>query len=694
MTDANPLLRDGAADAPPRFDEIRAEHVEPALRALVPRMLADLEALERDLAPTWQGTMAPLARLGEPVGFAWSVAGHLLAVMNSPELRQAYEAVQPDVVQAQMRLAQSVPIYRALKHMAGGEEWARLDAAQRRIVSAAIRDAELAGVGLEGAARDRYQAIELELAELGTRFSNHLLDATKAFAITLTAPEEIEGLPASARAAAAQAAGAASPEAGPWKITLDIPSFLPFLEHARRRDLRETLYRAYVTRASAGELDNSEIVERILRLRREQAELLGYPSYAEVSLAAKMAPGIAAVEKLLGELRQAALPKARAELDELLAYARAHGFTGEALEHWDVPFWAERLREERYAYTDEELRPYFALPRVLEGLYATARRVFGVTVRPADGEVPVWHPDVRCFRVFDGDGAPGRELASFYLDPYSRPATKRGGAWMGDAVGRKRRPDGSVRLPAAYLVCNATPPVGAEPALMTFREVETLFHEFGHALQHMLTTVDHEEAAGIRNVEWDAVELPSQFLENWAYTDATAADMARHYQTGAPLPAALLDKLRAARTYRAGSQTARQVYLATLDLELHHGYLAAAADRSAFAVQRRVAADNTVMPPLPEDRFLCSFAHIFAGGYAAGYYSYKWAEVLAADAFAAFEEAGLDRPEAVAATGRRFRDTVLALGGSRHPLEVFRAFRGRDPSVRPLLVATGLAETA
>ncbi|MBA3708600.1 MAG: M3 family metallopeptidase, partial [Planctomycetes bacterium] len=492
-----------------------------------------------------------------------------------------------------------------------------------------------------------------------------------------------------AAAAHARASGGdAKPDAarGPWRITLDGPVFIPFMEHSRRTDLRETLYRAFVTRASTGELDNLPVIERILAARQEQARLLDRASHAEVSLAAKMAPSIAAVEQLLGELRDAAMPKARAELDELTAFARAQTKApGLALSLWDIAFWAERLRESRYAYTDEELRPYFPFQRVLDGLFAIAERLFGVRVRAADGEAPVWDPSVRFFRIADERGV---DIAAFHLDPFSRPANKRGGAWMDNAIDRKVAAGGRVRIPIAYLVCNQTPPVGTTPSLMTFREVETLFHEFGHGLQHMLTTVEHVEAAGINNVEWDAVELPSQFMENWCYHWPTVRGLTGHWQSGEPLPKTLFDKIVAARTYRAGSATLRHVYLSAIDLELHHRY---EPGTGVLDLQRRVAAANTILPPLAEDRFLCAFSHIFAGGYAAGYYSYKWAEVLSADAFSAFEEAGLENAEMLATTGRRFRDTVLALGGSRHPLEVFRSFRGREPSTRPLLKQTGLA---
>ncbi|HEX9295592.1 MAG TPA: M3 family metallopeptidase [Polyangiaceae bacterium] len=676
----NPFLALAAHENVPRFDQITPDHVEPGISALAAELLEKLGRLEKEVAPSWTATIESLGDITEPLFTAWGIVQHLMGVKNSPELRAAHEAVQKDIVQASMRISQSEPIYHALVALKDGADWDKLDVVQQRIVAAAVRDAELSGVGLTGAKKERFEKIELELAELSTKFTNHLLDATKAFSLLLTTPEEIEGLPPTLLAATAQGENGA----GPWKITLDAPIYLPFMEHSRRRDLREKLYRAHVTRASSGERDNLPLLERILALRQEKAGILERGSYAEVSLASKMAPDVPAVDKLLAELRAAALPRARAEHEELRTYAREKSGEGDLeLSLWDIAFWAERLREERYAYSDEELRPYFSLPRVLSGLFSTARRLFEVDVRPADGEVPIWDPSVRFFRVSD---ASGRDIAAFYLDPYSRPENKRGGAWMDVALARKRRPDGTVRLPVAYLVCNATSPVGDQPSLMTFREVETLFHEFGHGLQHMLTTVDHVAAAGINNVEWDAVELPSQFMENWCYTKETMAALAMHFETGAPLPQGLFDKIVAARNYRAGTATLRQVYFATLDLALHRQ----PASPSVLELQRRVAADNTVVPPLAEDRFLCSFAHIFAGGYAAGYYSYKWAEVLSADAFAAFREVGLDHPQAVLETGRRFRRTVLSEGGGRHPMHVFKDFRGREPSTRPLLEQTGL----
>ncbi|NJO20693.1 MAG: AAA family ATPase [Spirulinaceae cyanobacterium RM2_2_10] len=561
--------------------------------------------------------------------------------------------------------------------------------AQQRIVEAELRDAALAGVGLTGTARDRFNAIQLELADLATQFSNHVLDATKAFELKLTQPDEIEGLPESLLSLAAQTArdrghDAATPEQGPWIITLDSPSYGPFLQYSRRRDLREKVYRTFISRAASGNLDNRDIIRRILTLRREQAELLGYSSYGELSLARKMAPDVAAVEQLLEELRQASYPAAEREFAALKEFAQT-----DDLQHWDVSFWAERQREAKFAFNAEELRPYFPLPRVLDGLFGLIHRLFGVTVKPATEPAPVWHPDVQFFQIVDGQDA---AIAYFYLDPYSRPAEKRGGAWMDDCLGRARRQvngETRTRLPVAYLTCNQTPPVGDTPSLMTFGEVETLFHEFGHGLQHMLTQVDYPGAAGINNVEWDAVELPSQFMENWCYDRATLFGMAQHYQTGAPLPEEYYQKLLAARHYMSGSAMLRQLHFATVDLELHHRYQPEGAE-TPEQVRDRLAQTTTILPPLPTDNFLCAFGHIFAGGYAAGYYSYKWAEVLSADAFAAFEEVGLENETAVVETGQRFRDTVLALGGSQHPLTVFKAFRGREPQTEPLLRHSGL----
>ncbi|WOB42556.1 M3 family metallopeptidase [Thermoleptolyngbya oregonensis NK1-22] len=692
-TTANPLL---AGKGLPPFDQIRPEHVVPAMTELLAKATDALTHLETNTKPTWEGLIEPLEALTEPVFWAWGVVNHLMGVKNSPELREAQEAMQPEVVKFGMRVSQSKPLYDGYKAIRNSADWGTLSEAQQRIIESSIREAELAGVGLEGERRDRFNEIQLELANLSTQFSNNLLDETKAFSLTLTQPSEVEGLPPTLLAQAAQAARAAgaeaaTPEAGPWRITLDMPSYLPFMQHSRRRDLRETLYRAYITRASSGEHDNQPIIERILTLRKEMAGILGFGSYAELSLASKMAPSVDAVEHLLESLRGSSYAAAQQDLAALKEFARSHGAPeAEDFQPWDSAFWSERMREEKYALNAEELRPYFPLEQVLDGLFGLAKRIFGIVITPADGEAPVWHPDVRYFRVSDEDGG---AIAYFYLDPYSRPAEKRGGAWMDFAINRKRYVEAGVskvRLPVAYLVCNQSPPVDGKPSLMNFYEVETLFHEFGHGLQHMLTTVDYSGAAGINNVEWDAVELPSQFMENWCYDRATLFSLAKHYQTGEPLPETFYQRLLAARNFMSGSAMLRQIHFSLLDIELHHRYVPGGAE-TPKDVRDRLAKTTTVLPPLPEDAFLCSFGHIFGGGYAAGYYSYKWAEVLSADAFSAFEEAGLDNEAAVAETGRRFRNTVLSLGGSKHPMEVFKAFRGREPDTEPLLRHNGLA---
>ncbi|MEE8581660.1 MAG: M3 family metallopeptidase, partial [Myxococcota bacterium] len=689
---------------PPAFDSLSAEHVVPGIRSLLGELGDELEGLEAALVvgtePSWQGLVAVIEGMGDRLGHAWGIARHLLGVRNTDALREAYEAVQGEVVSFGLRLGQSRAIYSGLQRLREGAAWQECDAVQRRIVENLLRDARHAGVGLEGQERDRFNAIEKELAELATRFGNHLLDATRAFALTLRDPAEIEGLPESFRQLSAQAAReagekGADPDRGPWRVTLDAPSFLPFLEHSARRDLREQLYRAYVTRASCDPLDNTSVLTRMLELRREEAGLLGYGNYAELSLASKMAGGVDAVERLLEELREASYEAARSDQDELLAFARERGWPAtEPFALWDVPFWAERLRQQRFDYSEEELRPYFPLSRVLQGLFELTGRLFGVEIRAADGEVPVWHPDVRFFRVREKGG---EELAAFYLDPYSRPSEKRAGAWMDECIGRRCSGAGEAatpRLPVAYLVCNGTPPIDGKPSCMTFDEVVTLFHEFGHGLQHMLTTVDYVLAAGIRNIEWDAIELPSQFMENWCYQRAVMREISGHVESGEPIPDSLVEKVQAARTFRSGSLMLRQLYFAFTDMELHtraQSGRGGSDDESPFEVQRRIAARTTVIPPLPEDRFLCQFSHIFGGGYAAGYYSYKWAEILSADAFAAFEEAGLDDREALAEAGRRYRTTILALGGSRAPMEVFKAFRGREPSTEALLRHAGLS---
>lgn len=694
-TTENPLLKGKGL---PPFAEIKPEQIVPAMTQLLTEVEQELTELEAKVQPTWSGLVEPLDRLSDRLTWSWGIVGHLMGVKNSPELREAYESVQPQVIQFFNKLSQSQPIYNAFKALHSSQEWDSLEPAQKRIVEAAIKDAELSGIGLEGDNRERFNAIQLELGELSTKFSNHVLDATKAFTLDLTDKAEIDGLPPSLISLAAQTARDgglenATPENGPWRITLDFPSFGPFMQHSTRSDLREKLYKAFISRASSGELDNTPLIERILQLRQEKAQLLGFESFAELSLARKMAPSVAAVEELLEELRATSYDAAKKDLEELKAFAASKNPTNSDLKHWDISFWSERQREEKFDFSAEELRPYFPLEQVLESLFSLVNRLFGVTITAADGQAPVWHEDVRYFQVADEKG---EEIAHFYLDPYSRPAEKRGGAWMDDCMGRAKLTENgttTLRKPVAYLVCNQSPPVDGKPSLMTFGEVETLFHEFGHGLQHMLTKVDYADASGINNVEWDAVELPSQFMENWCYHYPTLMGMAKHYETGEALPENYYHKLVAAKNYMSGSVMLRQIHFSMVDIELHHSYKPGSGE-TANDFRNRIAKTTTVLPPLPEDAFLCAFGHIFAGGYAAGYYSYKWAEVLSADAFAAFEEAGLDSEEAIASTGKRFGDTILALGGSKHPMEVFKSFRGREPSTAPLLKHSGLVKAA
>ncbi len=688
--DNNPLL---TGKGLPPFNLIQPDQVVPGITKLLEELESQLTHLEVNVTPTWESLVEPLTEIEERLTWSWGIISHLMSVKNSPELRKAYEQTQPYIVQFINKLSQSQPLYEAFKALRNSEGWNTLEPAQKRIVETAIREAELAGVGLEGEKRERFNQIQLELAELSTKFSNNVLDATKAFKLKLTTEKEVDGLPPSLLSLAAQTARTegeenATPESGPWVITLDYPSYIPFLKYSTQRDLREKVYKAFLTRASQGDLDNNPLIERILELRQEQAQLLGYNTYAEVSLSRKMAPDVETVENLLEELRQVSYDAAVQDLETLKKFAKT-----DDLKHWDISFWAEKQRETKFNFTAEELRPYFPLPQVLDGLFTLAQRIFGVTITPADGQAPVWHEDVRYFQV---SNELGEAIAYFYLDPYSRPAEKRGGAWMNDCIGRaKIQQDGqfSTRLPVAYLICNQTPPVDGKPSLMTFDEVTTLFHEFGHGLQHMLTKVDYPGASGINNVEWDAVELPSQFMENWCYDRQTLFNLAKHYETGETLPDHYYQKLVAARNYMSGSAMLRQLHFSFLDLELHHRYQPNG-EETPSQVRDRIAQKTTVMKPLPEDSFLCAFGHIFAGGYAAGYYSYKWAEVLSADAFAAFEEVGLEDEKAIATIGEKFRDTILALGGSLHPMEVFKTFRGREPKTEPLLKHSGLLQVA
>jgi len=688
----------------PDFAAIDAAAVREGIPSLLQELHSRLDQLESQLSlspassaaspgdsPSWDTLMEPLQSLGERLRWSWGVVNHLLGVCNNPELREAHQQQQAAVVAFSSRLAQSQNIYRALEALNNQAEG--LDNCQRRILGAELLGMRLRGVGLQGDEKEQFNQLTQELAEACTAYSNHVLDATAAWGLLLTSPEQLAGCPESLRqllATAAREAGhpEANAEAGPWQVGLDYPRYGPFLQFSERRELREQLFRAAIGRAAQAPHNNQPLVEQILGLRQRKAALLGYGNWAEVSLAPKMAPSVASVEALLEQLRAPSLKAGRTELQDLQELAHRRGAPeASQLRPWDISYWAEQLRQERFALDSEALRPWFPLPQVLEGLFGLCQRLFDIRIEAADGQAPIWHPDVRYFLVREARG--GEQLASFYLDPYSRPGSKRGGAWMDECLGRLPQADGQTVLPVAYLVCNQSPPVGDTPSLMTFNEVETLFHEFGHGLQHMLTRVEQPEAAGINGVEWDAVELPSQFMENWCFDPPTLNGLARHWQSGEPLPAEELQKLLQARTFMAGSGTLRQVHLALTDLRLHAQWQPGSG-QSPEQLRRQVAETTTLLPLLEEDSLLCSFSHIFAGGYAAGYYSYKWAEVLSADAFAAFEDAGLNDEAAVRRTGQRFRETVLSLGGSVPPEQVFEAFRGRPPSPDALLRHSGL----
>jgi len=686
-TNDNPLL---IHDGLPPFDCIEADHILPAMNTLLHKSASMLEELEKQIQPSWSATIEKLDTIDILFEYSWSPVSHFLGVKNSAQLRKAHEEILSDVVAFGLKLRQSRPVYDALLELKSGDAWDELDSVQKRIIETKLLDCRMAGIDLDDDKKKRFNEIVQELSQLSTDFSNHVLDATKAYELVIAETNDAEGFPESLRRLSSQTyhdkhdGASSTPENGPWSITLELPIFVPFMQFCKNRELREQVYRAFVTRASSGEWDNSETIAQILRLRKEKAALIGYETPADASLAKKMAHDVAAVEKMFDDLLKSSKHHAEHDLEELQQLANEAGQT-ESLWHWDIAYWSERLRENRFDYSEEDLRPYFSLPNVLKGLFDLSQRLFGMTIRKADGDAPVWHGDVRFFKLFDENET---HIASFYLDPYSRPENKRGGAWMNDCLTR-RRVDGKLQVPVAHLVCNSTPPVEGKPSLMTFREVETLFHEFGHGLQHMLTTVDYADAAGISGIEWDAVELPSQFMENWCYHKPTLMGIAKHYETGETLPEDLFEKVKAARTFRAGSQMMRQLQLGMIDMELHTRFNPDG-EETAFDVSQRVTEKTSVLPPLPENRFLCSFQHIFSGGYAAGYYSYKWAEVLSADAFSAFEEAGLDDEQAIAKTGRRFRDTVLASGGGKHPMDVFRDFRGREPNVAALLRHNGL----
>lgn len=686
----NPLLAARPLNTLPNFADFKPEHAEPALDQVLAENRAELQKRLDGLGePTWETLIEPLEELGERVSRAWGPVSHLFSVTSTPEWRAAYNAGLPKITEYGLELSQSEPLYQAYKRLSESPSFATLNETQKKVVRDALRDFRLSGIGLPPERKERFKQISMRLSELQTKFEENLMDAIQAWQLHVTDVSRLAGMAPAALEQAAQKAKAKNLDG--WLLTLDFPSYDAVVSYADDRELRRELYTAYATRASdqgpqAGKFDNSKLMDEILALRHEEAQLLGYRNYAELSLATKMAESPDAVETFLLDLAKRSKPRAQAEVDELRAFARSLGGP-EDLEPWDLAYYGEKLKEKQLDLNDEALRPYFPLPAVLDGLFKLVQRLYGVHVVPESG-VSVWHPQVQVYALQDESGT---TFGRFYLDPYAREQ-KRGGAWMDECVSRRRSREG-LQLPVAYLVCNFRPPLGEQPGLLTHDEVLTLYHEFGHGLHLLMTRVEESALAGIHGVEWDAVELPSQFMENWCYEPEFLREYARHWQTGEPLPQDQIDKLRQSRVFQTGLATVRQVEFALFDLRLHRDYAPGQGARVLETIAK-VRDEVAVLRPPPFNRMPWSFSHIFAGGYAAGYYSYKWAEVLSADAFAAFEEAGLT-PEKLRDTGRKFLEGILSRGGSREAAELFRAFRGREPSIEPLLRHNGLvAESA
>ena len=677
---SNPLLDFSGL---PRFDAILPQHVAPAIDALLTEGREAVEAVALlDTAPTWETVVEPLATSLDRLDRAWGAVRHLNAVVNTAALRDAYNATLPDVIAFHTDLSQDLRLYDQYRALRAQPEFASLDAARRKLIDNELRDFKLGGAELDAAGKERFKALQEELADLSTQFDEHVLDATNAWSLHITDASELAGVPQDVLSAASAAAKADGKDG--WKLTLRRPCYLPVLQYARNRDLRRRMHEAYATRASElganAEWDNTAIITRILALRHEAAQLLGYRNYAEVSLVPKMAGDPAEVIAFLRDLAQRARPYAQRDFAELAEFARTELELAD-FAPWDLAFATERLKARRYAYSEQEVRQYFPEDQVLLGLFRVVETIYGVRIR--ESSTATWHPSVRFFDIIDRNGAP---VGQFYFDLYAREG-KQGGAWMDDAINR-RHVAGAIQHPVAYLTCNLSAPVDGKPATFTHDEVITIFHEFGHGLHLLLTRIDVAGISGIQGVEWDAVELPSQFMENFCWEWDVLTHMTWHVDTGVPLPRALFDKMIAARNFQSGMATMRQIELGLFDMLLHDGagHDTAPPLATLDAVRREVA----VVEHAPYDRLMHAFGHVFAGGYAAGYYSYKWAEVLSADAFSLFEEQGVLSPVA----GARFRDEVLARGGSRPALESFVAFRGRPPQLDALLRHHGMTATA
>ncbi|HEX3379458.1 MAG TPA: M3 family metallopeptidase [Paraburkholderia sp.] len=690
----NPLL--DFSDLP-RFGDIRPEHVTPALDVLLADAAAAVERAALPVTPaSWAEVVEPVERATEPLSRAWSVIGHLNAVADTPELRAVYGENLPRVTEFWSSVGQNLALYEKYKSLNASNEFASLNGERKKILSNALRDFRLSGAELPEDQKPRFAELQERQANLSKAFSDHVLDATNAYAYLVDAGNETQlaGLPEDVIAAAKEAAERDG-KAG-YKFTLHFPSYFPVMQYSENRPMREAMYRAYVTRASElgaqygsgkPEWDNTQVLADELKLRAEEAQMLGYGNFAEVSLAPKMAESPAQVMAFLEDLATRARPHAEQDWKELREFAASElGMTD--LQPWDMTFAAERLRQKRYSFSENEVKQYFPEDAVFKGLFKVTETLFGVRIRR--DEAAVWHPDVRFFRVENQDGG---LVAQFYLDLYAREG-KRGGAWMDDARGRHKLAQGAVQTPVAYLTCNFSAPVGGKPACFTHDEVITLFHEFGHGLHHMLTRVDELGVSGINGVEWDAVELPSQFMENFCWEWDVLSDMTSHVDTAKPLPRELFDKMLAAKNFQSGLGTLRQIVFSMFDMQLHTGFDANGA-QSANDLAREINERFHVVPQAPFSRWPNTFSHIFAGGYAAGYYSYKWAEVLSADAYAAFEEAAQAAGSVLdQTTGMRYRREILEVGGSRPAMESFKAFRGREPNIDALLRHNGMTPGA
>lgn len=676
----NPLLEETAL---PQFDKINPKHIIPAIDELLQQCRDCVDqCLSQNQTYTWENLIEPIENAEDKLHKAWSPVSHMNSVVNSDSLRDAYNACLPKLSEYSTEMGQNKALFEAYQQIAQSEQFTALDTAQQKIITNALRDFQLSGIDLDQDKQDRYKAISQQLSQLSSQYSDNVLDATNAWSKLITDPQQLSGLPDTAMTQAKQAAESQNQDG--WLITLQIPSYLAVMTYADNRELRKEHYHAYATRASetgpdGGKWDNTEIMQKTLALRHEKAQLLGFENYAELSLATKMAKNTHDVVEFLENLGKKSFTQAKKDLDELKQFAKQH-YQVDELESWDISYFSEKMRQHDFQLSQEEVRAYFPATKVIPGLFAVVEKLYGLNITETEA-FDSWHPDVRFFQIYDQHG---QKRGQFYLDLYAREK-KRGGAWMDDCVGRKKTSH-DIQFPVAYLTCNFTPPAANEPALLTHDEVITLFHEFGHGLHHMLTQIDHLGVSGINGVEWDAVELPSQFLENWCWDQQALELISGHYQTGEKLPDELYKKMLAAKNFQAGMLMVRQLEFSLFDFLIHqdfnpaiHGQI----DQILNQVREKIA----VLQPPKFNRFAHSFSHIFAGGYAAGYYSYKWAEVLSSDAFSLFEENGIFDQ----ATGQSFLHNILEQGGSQDAMELFINFRGREPKIDALLRHCGIA---